>query len=155
MDIEIRRALREDAERIAAVYNASFKSDYEKYGECPGYGKTEESILAGMEKNQVYAILADGSVVGAASVRKEKPGHYYLGGLCVIPEYAGRGIGQQAMRFLDLEFPNAVHWALETPADKLQNHYFYKKFGYTVTKEYLDGGVPICYFERECPPYFV
>lgn len=155
MDIKIVRAEKEDAKRIAEVYNASFYSDFVKYGECPGYGKTEESIIAGMEKNRVYKILADDVLVGAVSVREEKPDHYYLGGICVEPEHAGQGIGQQAMRFLDREFSDAVHWALETPTDKLQNHHFYKKFGYGVTKEYLDGSVPISYFERQCPPYFL
>lgn len=53
------------------------------------------------------------------------------------------------MCFLDTKFANATNWALETPADKIQNHYFYKKFGYTVTKEYLDGNVLISYFERK------
>lgn len=154
MDIKIIRAQKQDAQRVAEVYNASFYSDYVRYGECPGYGKTQESILAGMEKNKMYKILKDDKIVGAISVWEEKPGHYYLGGICVEPESAGKGIGQQAMRFLDREFSRSVHWALETPADKLQNHYFYQKFGYAVTREYLDGSVPISYFERECPPYF-
>lgn len=148
MQIEVTKAHHRDAQRLAEVFNASFYSDFVRCGECPGYNKTETAMLAGMEKFLVFKILADGCIVGAISVRQEADNRYYLGALCVIPDYAGRGIGTQAMHFLDREFPQAVSWALETPADKLQNHYFYQKFGYRVTKEYADGSVPVCYFER-------
>ena len=92
--------------------------------------------------------MADGVIVGAASVQVKADKECYLGALCVIPEYANKGIGQQAMSFLDTEFSSAKHWALETPSDKTQNHYFYQKFGYKVTREYMDGDVKISYFER-------
>lgn len=149
MILEIIRAQPQDAKRLAEVFNASFYSDYIKYGECPGYNKTEDSMLSGMKEYIVYKIIVEGVIVGAISIKKESDNHFYLGALCVIPDYANKGIGQQAMRFLDSEFPHAVHWALETPTDKTQNHYFYKKFGYKVTKEYTDGSVPVSYFERQ------
>lgn len=149
MKIELRNAQPGDAKRLAEVYNASFYSDYMKYGACPGYGKTEESMLSAMKTDHVFTIIADGIIAGAAAVRQEAAHHYYLGALCVIPAYAGKGIGQEAMQLLDGEFPDARHWALETPADKLQNHYVYKKLGFVVTKEYMDGSVRISYFERQ------
>lgn len=149
MDIEIFRAQSQDAKRLAEVFNTSFYSDYVKYGECPGHNKTEDSMLAGMKEHLVYKIVVEGIIVGAISVKQEPENRYYLGALCVIPDYANKGIGQQAMRFLDDEFPQASHWALETPTDKAQNHYFYKKFGYMVTKEYMDGSVSVSYFERQ------
>lgn len=101
-----------------------------------------------MQKFTVYKINVDAVPAGVVSVRKEAAGRYFLSALCVIPAYAGKGIGQRAMRFLDTAYPDAVHWALETPTDKKQNHYFYQKFGYRVTREYQDGSVPISYFER-------
>ena len=148
MNVEIMRAQATDAKQLADVYNASFYSDYIKYGECPGYNKTEEIMLLTMRKNAVYKIIFTGTIVGAISVKEISNQHYYLNSLCVTPEYASKGIGQQAMRFLDEEYSCAVHWALETPTDKIQNHYFYKKFGYLITKEYVNGNVPISYFER-------
>ena len=50
MRIEMSRAQEADAKRIAEVFNMSFYSDFLKYGDCPGYNKTEESILTGMKK---------------------------------------------------------------------------------------------------------
>jgi len=48
MDVQIKCAVTEDAKRLAEVFNLSFYSDYLKYGECPGYGKTERDMLLKM-----------------------------------------------------------------------------------------------------------
>lgn len=42
MNIKYRKAAVEDAELLIEIYNASFYSDYIKYGECPAYGKTKD-----------------------------------------------------------------------------------------------------------------
>ena len=47
MTIEYRQATKEDAEVLVNIYNASFYDDYVRYGSCPGYGITKET----MEKN--------------------------------------------------------------------------------------------------------
>ncbi len=148
MEITIKKAAPADAQRLAEVYNLSFYSDYLKYGECPGYGKTEQKILDGMRKRSLYKIITEDTIVGAISVQELPDHQYYLGALCVIPEYANKGIGQSAMKYLDEVYSDAVHWALVTPTDKSENHYFYKKFGYQVTRECMDGKVSVSYFER-------
>jgi len=38
---------------------------------------------------------------------------------------------------------------LETPADKERNHYFYKKCGFKVTGEFMDGNVKVVIFEKD------
>lgn len=43
MKIEYRQATVTDAELLIEIYNASFYSDYMKYGECPAYGKNRGS----------------------------------------------------------------------------------------------------------------
>lgn len=151
MKVDIIKAQAKDAGRLADVFNASFYSDYLKYGECPGYNKTEDSILESMKQHTVFKIMADGIIVGAVSVKTEQAHHYFLSALCVIPDYANQGIGQKAMHLLDDEFPDAVHWALETPTDKKENHYFYQKFGYQATNQYMVKNVPISYLERQLP----
>ncbi|MDR2933054.1 MAG: GNAT family N-acetyltransferase [Oscillospiraceae bacterium] len=148
MNVQIERAQFEDAKIIADVFNASFYGDYIRYGACPGYNKTESSIKDSMLNHIVFKIMIGTEIVGAVSVKTVSDHSFFLGALCVVPEWANKGIGQQAMHFLDREFSGARHWALETPADKIQNHYFYKKFGYRVTKEYTDGNVVIAYFEH-------
>lgn len=148
MNVSFITALQEDADALIAVQNRCFHADYIRYGVCPGYGRSRGSMLESIANRIVYKILLDGELAGDLIVRSEGGGDYYLGCVCVIPEYENRGIGSQAMAFLDRRFPDAAHWALETPADKTRNHAFYQKHGYRATKEYDVDGVKISYFER-------
>ena len=138
----------EDIEDFIRVQNLSFYEDYIKYGCCPGYGRTYESMKTSMETCIVYKIVADGEIIGKISVRDDKDGNYFLGCLCVIPAYENKGIGQSAIRFMESKLSDAIHWSLETPADKERNLYFYKKCGFRVTKEYMDGPVKIVLLEK-------
>lgn len=151
MDISIIRAVPSDVKQLIEVYDLSFYSDYIKYGECPGYHRTEENVLYSIQNYNVYKIIIKDKIIGAISVQSREENFYYIGALCVIPEFANKGIGKKAMAFLDEEYPDARHWALDTPSDKFENHYFYKKFNYEVTKEYMSGNVLISYFERWIP----
>lgn len=151
MEIKFERATIDDAEEIIKVRDKSFYKDYVKYGECPGYNNTKESminIISNIEDRSVYKIIFNNEIVGNISVRDNHDSTYYLSCLCVIPEYENKGIGQAAIKFIESEFPNATLWDLETPADKERNHYFYKKAGYKIVKEYMDGTVKVVLFEK-------
>ena len=54
MAIGYRKAGTEDAEMLINIYNASFYSDYMRYSECPGYGKTIEMMEA-----SIYVLLKE------------------------------------------------------------------------------------------------
>jgi len=148
MNIQFDRAALEDADALISVQDQSFYSDFIKYGICPGYNRTHDSMVESISRNHVYKILYDGTVIGDIIVRDSGNGDYFLGCICVIPDYENKGIGQLAMRFIDASFPDSKHWSLETPSDKLRNHYFYKKHGYEITKEYDVDGVHISFFEK-------
>ncbi|WP_312648962.1 GNAT family N-acetyltransferase [Aminipila sp.] len=141
-------ATNDDIEDLIEIQNKAFYDDYIKYGECPGYGRTYESMKLSVENCAVYKIMVDEILVGNIIVRDNHDGTYFLGGLCVIPAYENNGIGQVAMKFLDRQFKGAHHWSLETPADKERNHYFYKKCGFHITKEYKVSTVNIVLFEK-------
>ena len=64
MTIEYRKAETEDAEMLVNIYNASFYSDYRRFGACPGYGKTIEMMEASIRDNPKYIILCDNKPVG-------------------------------------------------------------------------------------------
>lgn len=152
MDVRFERAVIDDAEALINVRNRSFYADYVKYGECPGYNKSIESMKNSILNRIAYKIICNDQIVGNISVRYNQDNIYYLGCLCVIPKYENKGIGQQAVRFIENEFPNAVCWTLETPADKKKNNYFYKKMGYTIVKEYMNGSVKVVLFEKKMKP---
>ena len=44
MMISFRQAAMDDAGLLVDIYNASFFSDYLRFGACPGYGKTIEMM---------------------------------------------------------------------------------------------------------------
>lgn len=70
MEITFRLAEIEDAEVLAHIYNEAFYSDYVKYGECPGYGKTKEMMEKSIVKASKFLIACDGRPVGVISCKK-------------------------------------------------------------------------------------
>lgn len=148
MDITFERSTPADVDAILDVRNRCFVADYVRYGECPGYGTGREEMKQIIEDCLNYKILCEGKLIGNISARSRGGGRYWLGCLCVVPEYENLGIGSRAMAFLDEAAPDAVHWSLETPADKLRNHHFYGKHGYAITGRHKEGSVEIVHMER-------
>lgn len=147
MELHFERATDLDAKVLVNVQDKAFYADYVKYGECPGYGKSEEKMRESLTKNQQYKIIVDDIVIGKVSAH-EKEGVCHLDCLCVMPEYENKGIGQKAVVFIEKQYPQANSWALETPKDKVRNHYFYKKCGYDIVGERMDGNVAIMIFHK-------
>lgn len=148
MNIKIRTAIADDAKAAVTVLDAAFYSDFVKYGYCPGYHQSVETIKGSIETSNAFMILGDESAIGYIRVKSKGNGDYFLCCLCIIPECENQGIGQMAMRYLEQYFADAKHWSLETPADKERNCYFYRKCGFQTTQEYMDGSVKIVLFEK-------
>lgn len=149
MEIKFERATVNDTEILINVRNQCFYEDFIKYGECPGYNISKEDMTNSILSRIAYKIILYNQVIGNISVTDNKDGTYYLGCLCVIPDYENKGIGQEAIRFIESEFPNASLWTLQTPADKERNHYFYKKMGYSIVKECIEGSVKLVILEKK------
>jgi len=149
MGIMFERATIDDVDAIIDVRNQCFYEDYVKYGECPGYNISKVSMTNSILNRVAYKIISNNQIIGNISVRDNYDSTYYIGCLCVMPDYENRGIGEKSIRFIESEFPNATIWTLETPADNKRNHYFYNKVGYTIVKEYFDGSVKLVLFEKK------
>lgn len=147
MSLKYKKANKEDADLLINIYNASFYDDYIKYGECPAYGRTRASMEESIEKYTKMIIYNEDTPIGAISVTSKGNGEYYLGCLCVIPEYQGNGIGTQAIKFM-LDY--LVDWTkitLITPIDKEENIAFYtKKCGFKIDGTEMDGNVKVVRF---------
>lgn len=147
MELAYRKAVKDDADLLIDIYNASFYDDYVRYGECPGYGKTKEEMELSIEDSVKYIMIYDMTPVGVISVTEKKKGYYYLGCLCVIPTYQGLGIGTQAFRYMLSCCPDWKQITLVTPADKKQNIKFYtKRCGFRVGSKMMDGNVEVVNF---------
>ena len=100
MKLGFKLAATDDAGLLVDLYNASFFSDYQRFGTCPGYGKTIEMMEESIRLYPKHIILCDNRPVGCISCYSNAPQEYEIGCLCVIPEYQGKGIGTQAVQFV-------------------------------------------------------
>lgn len=150
MFIEYRKANLEDAELLVDIYNASFYSDYVKYGECPGYGKTKEMMEQSIIDTPKFIITCDGMPVGAISCQKIGEAIYEVGCLCIIPEFQGKGIGTQAVQYVLSYYNDWKKVMLITPANKKENVKFYtEKCLFQIESIEMDGKVEVYRFVRE------
>ncbi len=150
MRLEYIKAKKQDADMLVEIYNEVFYDDYIKYGECPAYGRTREGMEASIEKFPKLIIYCDDIPVGVISVENRGEGEYYLGCLCVVTKYQGKGIGTQAVKYMLGYYTDWRKISLITPADKGENINFYtKKCGFTIDGENMDGNVRVVHFLME------
>ena len=155
MKIEFRKAGIADAELLIEIYNASFYSDYLRYGECPAYGRSAEKMRQSIIDYPKFLIVCDSRPVGCISCKALEKGIYEVGCLCVIPEFQGKGIGTAAMEFAKSYYRDWSRFTLVTPADKKENVRFYtEKCGFDIRSVEMDGSVRVARFvlERELLP---
>lgn len=144
------KAEKKDATLLIDIYNASFYSDYIKYGECPAYGQTINRIEGHINDFPHFIIMYEDQPVGVISVVEKGVGEYYIGCLCVLPEYQGKGIGTQAFQYILNSYKDWKKITLITPADKKENLDFYtKKCGFQVDGTQMDGNVKVAHFILE------
>lgn len=147
MNIEYRKADISDAELLIDIYNSAFYSDYIKYGECPAYGKTKEMMERSIINYPKFIILFNNKLVGCVSYKQVETGIYEVGCLCVVPEYQGKGIGTQAIKFVTSYFEDWDKITLITPTDKKENVKFYtEKCGFEIVSGEIDGNVKVTRF---------
>ena len=146
MSLNYINAKKEDVDLLIEIYNASFYDDYIKYGECPAYGRTRDSMEASIEKSPKLIIHYDDIPVGVISVENKGQGEYYLGCLCVTPKYQGKGIGTQAVKYMLDHYTDWRKITLITPVDKEQNIHFYtQKCGFVIDGTHKDGNVMVAH----------
>lgn len=151
MDVSIERAAADDAPALVQAQIAAFHYDAVLYpgveiGGPPGYDSTAE-MLRLMREGECYKILAGGRCVGGMVIFDMGNGHFHLGVIFLEPAYQNRGIGTQAMQFIEDTYP-ASRWTLDTPTWAVRNHHFYEKFGYLNVGEHSDGDTPLIVYEK-------
>ncbi len=139
-----------DADTLIAPQSQCFYADFIRQGECPGYNRSREEMLESIARKHVYLIRCEGQTIGTIIISDLGGGNDYLGCICVLPAYENKGIGQLAVQYLDfLLFHTRSIGLWKRLPIKTRNHYFYRKLGYAVTREYTVGNVRISYFERD------
>ena len=147
MKLDFKLAATDDAGLLVDLYNASFFSDYQRFGTCPGYGKTFEMMEESIRLYPKHIILYDNRPVGCISCYSNAPQEYEIGCLCVIPEYQGKGIGTQAVRFAQKYYGDWKRMTLVTPVYKRENIRFYtERCGFQIVGTERDGNTKLARF---------
>jgi GNAT superfamily N-acetyltransferase len=152
MNVTFERATPADAEALVAAQIAAFHDDTRLYGVelggPPGYDSVEV-MLKKIAEAECYKIVCDGETIGGIILFDEGEGHMHLDVLDIHPDYHNRGIGTQAMQFIEHAYPAATRWTLDTPLYATRNQHFYEKFGYVkVVENDYDGFILIAYEKR-------
>ena len=144
MNLIYKKADITDAPCLIEIYNTAFYDDYVRYGECPGYGKTKESMEYSIIHFPKHMIMKDGIPIGAVSFENRSNGEYCLSCLCVIPRFQGLGIGTKVIQDFLMIYTDWKKITLVTPADKSENISFYtKRCGFQITEKLMDGNVEV------------
>lgn len=155
--IRFEKATPADAPALTAVQARTFDDDSRRFGGQPrggppGYDSTAWQIDIMRKATAYYKILSDDQVIGGIILFNFRPGQYELGRIYVDPDFQNRGIGQQAMQFIEDAHPDAVRWTLETPSWATRNHHFYEKVGYVKTGEVKAGRMAAFRYEKRIAP---
>ena len=116
-----RPAEEKDVPLLTDLYDRAFLEDFQRYGQYPGYGRSQEQMRDSLRRVPKQILLFGGVPVGVLSYERRDDGSVYLGCLCIVPEMQGRGLGTRAFAHMLEECPEVHRFELVTPADKVQN----------------------------------
>lgn len=152
MTIAFKRATLADAVALLEVQIRAFHDDTRLYGVelggPPGYDSLD-SMQDDLTHHDCYKITSDGQIVGGITLWDEGEGHVHLDRLYIDPNFHNRGIGSQAMHFMEATYPTATQWSLHTPQYAVRNQHFYEKFGYRNVGEVIEeGGIILIAYQK-------
>ncbi len=142
-----------DLAALVAAHHRAFATDIERYGIGPaGYADLDWHRMIA-EKHHYFAMHEDDEIVGGIIVADEGDGRYFLNTLFIDPAAQGRGLGAQALAYLDETFPDATFWYLVTPQASTNAQRLYERAGYLRTGEITETdptrGVSIALYRYE------
>lgn len=158
--LRFEKACVRDAEILTEIQKRTFDDDSRRFaglpgGGPPGYDSTGWTLWA-IKTGIYYKILAGpfpSQIVGGVILFDMHRRHFNLGRIFVDPAWQDRGIGSQAIRFIEKTFPYVKRWSLDTPEWATRNHHFYERLGYVkVGEEPLEGANMRLYlYEKRTP----
>lgn len=151
MSVSFERAEIHDVESLVSVAVAAFHHDSILYpniepGGPPGYDSSAV-MQHKITEDECYKIVESEHIVGGMIVFAKGNGHYHLDLIFISPEYHNRGIGTQAVRFIEDTYP-ATRWTLDTPTWAIRNIHFYEKLGYVKVGEFADDDTTLIAYEK-------
>lgn len=135
------RANIEDARKLTDIQIETFDDDSRRFFNRPAGGPPQyNSVDAQINyiKNNIYfKIVCNDDIIGGINIQAIDNHHYELTTIYIKPSEQKKGIGQEAINFLEKEFPLVTKWTLDTPSVCVRNHHLYEKMGYKKTDKIL------------------
>lgn len=131
--IELKRATINDAEALAEIRALAMRPSLEAVGHYDE-NRVRSRFLDTFEPQETRTILLDNALVGCVVVR-EKPDHFHLDHLYVLPANQGRGVGKSV---LDSVKSEAITKRLPIRLGSLRNsrsNDFYRDNGFIKIRE--------------------
>ncbi|WNF23575.1 bifunctional NUDIX hydrolase family protein/GNAT family N-acetyltransferase [Mesobacillus jeotgali] len=130
--ISLKKASIEDAEELLALQREVFMPLYKKYNdhETSPVTQTMERFTARFERGTYFKILFEGELAGSVFVYEKSPGLMRLHIINILEKHHNKGIAQAVMKRLELMYPEADTWELDTILTEERNCYLYEKMGY-------------------------
>ena len=132
--LTIRKSNEDEKSALKKTLLESFvQASLEDYGNKtnlpPGVADGSQIDKIGEDKI-IFSLLWDKQIVGGIIIELKESKENYLQTLWVIPKYQNKGIGKDAINFLEKKYPDTKAWVLETPSLATRNRHFYEKLGY-------------------------
>ena len=139
-----------DLDTLRDIGHQAFHEDKLAYGQGPDIYENPDflrPLLA--EEGTVHKLTVGDTAIGLTITFARTPASRWLGCLCILPTWQGRGFGGQAIRLLEAAYPGVCQWALDTPAANPRNRHFYEKAGYReIERNMTDEGLELVVFEK-------
>lgn len=131
-DISLIKAESDEAPTLLELQKQVFMPLYEKYQDHDTSPVTQpmEKFLRKFEIGDYYKIMFKGDLAGSVFVYEKEPGVMKLHIINILKEYQDKGIGQEVLHRLELLYPQADRWELETILTEQRNCHVYEKMGY-------------------------
>ncbi len=136
-EISLQKAYPSDAQSLYNLQKQVFKQMYEKYQDhdTTPFNQTFERFKERLNQGTFYKITIAQELVGSVHVYKKSAGVMRLHMINILEGYQGRGIAQTVIKRLEMLYPEARSWELDTILQEQKNCYLYEKMGYKQTGE--------------------
>jgi GNAT superfamily N-acetyltransferase len=152
VELRLVRTHVDEAEELLEIQKKAFADDLKKYQDHESSPVNEpiDSLMKKIESFHHYTIRLNRDIIGGVDIRNLGEGNYRLNRIFLSNEVQGKGFGTKIMELIEMEFPLACEWSLDTPHLSTRNQHFYEKIGYKRVGEHLvsDKLILIDYVKR-------
>ena len=119
---------------LATIGHEAFHADKLAYGKGPEIYENPACLLPilAKEDDTIRKLAVGEEIIGFVITYTRTDTSRWLGCLCLLPSWQGKGYGSQALQLVEDAYPQAIQWGLDTPAASARHLQFYERAGYRV-----------------------